>query len=185
MTTTFGGWSAVRFAGDGSVRVGDYDVPPRLRLQSRRVGDLELEVDYEVRDGQPCCSRLVIYAPDHGAGILQEHLKEIHVANLMRLAYRATALVPDDEESSSRLNDEDMRPHLGKIERSVDAARTQRRKVTPEFLRRVAEVYRTNPARPTTEVARQFDVAYSTAAGWVLRARRAGLLPATTPGRSS
>ena len=58
------------------------------------------------------------------------------------------------------------------------------RKITPAFLERVAETYRTNlNGNPTEAVARTEGVAHRTAGGYVEKARDAGILPPTTRGK--
>ena len=59
------------------------------------------------------------------------------------------------------------------------------RAVTPERLRKVAEVYRQHFAdRPTEAVARSFGVSHRTAARYIRQARDAGHLPETDPGKT-
>ena len=59
-----------------------------------------------------------------------------------------------------------------------------KRKLTPAFLARVAEIYRANlDDGPTRAVRAAFMVSERTASDYVQRARRAGLLPPTTPGK--
>jgi hypothetical protein len=59
-----------------------------------------------------------------------------------------------------------------------------KRSLTPAFLARVADIYRANLADgPTRAVRATFMVSERTASDYVQRARRAGLLPPTTPGK--
>lgn len=53
-----------------------------------------------------------------------------------------------------------------------------------EHLAQVAEVYLKSANKPTTAVAQHFKVPYSTAAKWVARARRIGVLAPTTKGKA-
>ena len=66
----------------------------------------------------------------------------------------------------------------------VRGTRVGNRRLTHGYLERVAEVYRANLASgPTLAVQRHFVVSPRMASGYVQRARRAGLLPPTTPGK--
>lgn len=59
--------------------------------------------------------------------------------------------------------------------------------LTSDHLQKVSAVYSDAVKRgepPTRAVQHHFDTAHSTAAKWVGHARRAGLLPETTPGRT-
>lgn len=65
---------------------------------------------------------------------------------------------------------------------------SKRHRLTQKHLEAVADVYTealSEGEPPTRTVAERFDTTHSTAAKWVTRAREAGLLGATTPGRSA
>lgn len=65
-------------------------------------------------------------------------------------------------------------------DRPLDAGIQRRRKLTPEHLKEVAQIYSTAQAHdepPTRSVQHHFGVSHSTAAKWVGAARRATLLP--------
>jgi hypothetical protein len=61
----------------------------------------------------------------------------------------------------------------------------QKRRITGDFLRQVAEVYRTNIGHaPTEAVARTFGVKHRQATDYVRQARDRGFLPPTKQGRA-
>ena len=69
---------------------------------------------------------------------------------------------------------------------AIRSARSSKgaRRITPTFLARVAEIYRANlDHAPTLAVQKAFVVSPRMASEYVQRARRAGLLPPTTPGK--
>jgi hypothetical protein len=71
------------------------------------------------------------------------------------------------------------------VEQVVRKARLRNR-ITPEFLRDVARVYRANPDAPVEAVREAWGpIGHSTAARWVKLARDEGLLPKTTQGKAS
>jgi hypothetical protein len=72
---------------------------------------------------------------------------------------------------------------LAAAHQALRAVRAHRR-ITPELLSDVAEVYRANLATgPTKAVREQFFVSERMAGNYVQLARKARLLPATTPGK--
>lgn len=65
-----------------------------------------------------------------------------------------------------------------------DARSKSRRKVTPDLLAEVAQLYRANiDDGPWLAIRDRYGVAESTAARYVMLARQAGLLPQTEPGK--
>jgi hypothetical protein len=59
----------------------------------------------------------------------------------------------------------------------------ERRRITPELLRQVADVYLANPATPTKAVHERFFVSMRQATNYVQAAEAAGYLPPTTRGK--
>lgn len=185
MTTAFEWGHAQHFMSDGYVPLGDHVAPSRIRLTGHG-GDrrADLEIDFEVVDGAPRCSRLVLYAPDDGQ-VTQDDLRSINVGHLMRTTFAATAMVPDPGGGSASAPDEVTPLYARGVDRSVTAASRKPRRLTPDFLAKVAAVYNAHPGQPTTAVQNAFGGGYRTAAGYVQRCRKDGLLPATTPGKKS
>jgi hypothetical protein len=67
--------------------------------------------------------------------------------------------------------------HFRKARRAVQQVRrSARRRVTPELLGKVAEVYRDNPERPAESVELAFGVSARTAFRYIAEARERGLL---------
>ena len=75
-------------------------------------------------------------------------------------------------------------PDAGALKAVRQARKATRRTVTPEKLEKVAQIYREHIAdRPVQAVMRTFDLTERTAARYVERCRKEGLLPPTEPGR--
>lgn len=77
-------------------------------------------------------------------------------------------------------------PEVGERNRRAATKEIDRRKskFTEEFLQSVADVYlAAEPGDAWEAVRKEFGVALQTAGGYIFRARAAGLLPETTPGK--
>lgn len=172
-------------APDRMVRMGGVLVPPRLTLTlaPTDAGDPAIVAEFVVVDGTPHCREVRVSVSQRRPGLRQADLAEFNVADWTEHVFALVAhrivsvergeMVLDTAEQSS-------------ARRAVERARRRRppRKLTPEYLQRVADIYRDNIAdRPTTAVSEQLEVNYRSALDYVQRARRAGLLPPTTPGR--
>jgi len=149
----------------------------------------DVELFFEVRDGVPECRGLHVTATEHGPelrcadwiGISKDNLLELAVQSLIKhdvLSDGRTALLP-----LSDISDFGGNPRRGVQE--VRRARAARKvKLTDDMLRRVADVYRAHPRRPTTAVAEHFDKSHRTAAYYVERARQKGFLGAAMKGKA-
>jgi hypothetical protein len=141
--------------------------------------DLQIEVIGSV----PRCRKLTIRATDGGREITSTDIKAIRIVDWVEVSVSTAArdfvsvgnrrmvrLTQDPETSSRTINE-------------IRLARAPQ-KITPEYLKRVAEVYRENfDDKPVVAVERAFGVSNSTAAKYVYRARKAGYLGETSPGR--
>jgi len=140
---------------------------------------------FEVVAGVPQCRRLEITAPEGGREIQPSDVHSIHVVDVLELIYSRTGIPVENgsglEQSWSGT------PGGEGVLRVVRSARKGRpRKITPELLAAVAETYREHidAGTPSAAVARRFDVAPRTARLYVQRAREAGLLGGSIPGRA-
>lgn len=103
----------------------------------------------------------------------------------------ATRRVLDENFDEIRVSGAELEEAVGTLQehfarRAWPATQVQRRRrVTPELLAKVAEVYRAAYSAgqsPTQAVAETFEVSHSTAGRWVVEARKAGTLgPAIGP----
>jgi hypothetical protein len=141
----------------------------------------------EVRDGVPQVVEIRVLSRPGQREVRQVDLRSIQVGAMIHLlagfslqvfnSRRGRKVVERPGPGSEAFEDA-----VGALIRARRAGAT--RAVTPQLLERVAEVYRANIRRaPTRAVREAFMVSERTASEYVQRARRAGLLPATTPGR--
>jgi hypothetical protein len=172
----------------GLAKIGDVVVPrTAVYVHDGDVGEPDLEVTFEVRDGRPECVDFHVRTKPDGRGIRTADLQM--VTNLDAIAahlYAAVAPVPDPEGGSAfnwmwRQDEE----HTRRVQRAAYEARKARRgTVTRADLEQVAKVYRENlAASPTRAVSLLLGYTERTAARRVQQARAAGLLPETTKGK--
>lgn len=134
----------------------------------------------EVRQGVPECAEIHLGARPGGRGLRPSDLEAIDLASwiediLSECSYRATSdgfiSVPGERNSRKAIE---------------HARKAAYRKVTPELLRRVADVYRENlDKKPIDAIRDEFDVSYRTAARYVelCRSDEFALLPKTHRGK--
>jgi hypothetical protein len=140
---------------------------PMLRLRLEVVGD------------RPQCREVCYSSSQDGREIRQGDIDALRIADWIEYLF-ALASHRDAESGLDRLT---AIPESMKL---VAAARRGNgpRKVDQAFLEQIAGVYRRNlHDRPTQAVSDAFGIKHSTAAEYVRRARAAGLLPPTTPGK--
>jgi len=164
-------------------RVGDRLVPEWLELALK--GDADgpsCEARVEVRDGAPRVVRLVLLAGDGDGDVQQKHLREIQVDALVKLLAGFAVQVVEESPGAGHVTtaiDEDE----GAAALETLQQRRGRRRLTPQFLRQVADVYLANEGAPTKAVRERFFVSMRQATNYIKAAEAAGLLPPTTPGR--
>jgi hypothetical protein len=143
----------------------------------------------ELRDGVPCCTELSLRSPTGRRGIRQTDLRQIEVSSLVDSLLPGLSLLMISDEAG-RVDDVLVqRPDTADFfaaRRVLQRARSGAavRSITPELLTRVAQIYRENlDGKPTRAVREHFMVGERMASDYVQRARAAGLLPPTTPGK--
>ena len=152
----------------------------RARFRNEQTGTT-VEVVVDSTDGRPKVRSLSIEAGDQDhAGIDRDRLRAIPVGDLMRrcVAFGTWMRGVGDDEGWSLSN---------------QTARDAARRVAPTGrpladgdLAEVARVYMTHDGpSPTEAVATRFHLTPSGAAKRVSKARKAGLIPPTTPGKAS
>jgi hypothetical protein len=113
------------------------------------VGEPDVDLVFEVRNGRPECRQVRIRATEQGREVQAFDLDRIHIQELLEAAIRYMWIgMSGDEKEEITLGLEAVRQT-----RSARAAR----KITDAMLREVAEVYRKNVSnRPTAAVAEHF-----------------------------
>lgn len=167
---------------------GDFEVMGRFWLTYRPERD---EPGWRMKivtvNGVPQCREIAFESSPHGREVRAADLRGLRVEDLLEWATQYGVGRSDvDDDGRPRftlsLEDRDSGTNLAAIRK---ARRERKRKITDGLLREVAEVYRANlGSNPTQAVADHFDRAHRTAALWVQRAREAGHLGASVPGKA-
>jgi hypothetical protein len=167
-------------------------LPPTLRLwPDEQAGPWLLVFFWQVIDGRAECVGMDITStrsphveqwwqlekrPELGSPLRTSLLREL----------RLSELIAEQRASEQfRLENFTARPEQGPLWAEVKASM---RPATAKRLEQVAKVYRSAWARggqPTQAVAKRFNVSPGAAASLVSRARAAGLLPPTSPGKAT
>jgi hypothetical protein len=169
-------------------RIGDRAVPTRIDVHFESVdGQPSLELRLEVVDGIPQCREMRLVSARDGREVKALDLDAIKLREWVEEIYALFALQVVDEEAGvvkAVLSTSDD-AHVGAVQAFQRARKGKSaRKITPTFLAGIAKVYRNNLSKnPTQAVQREYGVEYRTAAGYVQRARAAGLLKQTSGGR--
>jgi hypothetical protein len=130
------------------------------------------KIVFEVRNGVPVCASFNLGSSESGSHVRAKDLNVIKLDNLRDDVYAAAGVfVPNSEGGFVR--------KLGRFHQDrkrVESA-TQRRKVTPEFLGRVAEVYNGAPVGGRLEAIRAaFVVSERQALRYMALAKQKGLI---------
>jgi hypothetical protein len=175
--------SAVKEAADGSVdyglppvRFGDTVVPARVAyVIEGSHSSPSLQIEFEIRKGQPVCTAVRVDASPTGRGIRTGDLNAL--PGLDKLAEDAFM------ELAVTVADNPFDWHIGKDQSKRKAAKQDVHTRGDAELKKVARAYRENvDSRPVEAVE---DLGYSrrTAARRIQQARLKGLLPPTTQGK--
>jgi hypothetical protein len=174
----------------GLRRLGDAVVPHRaVYTHVGEGGEPDMKVHFEIRDGRPECTGIVISVKRNGRGLRTADLAALNLDALAVAVFTGLASTyrtsPDEPDAMLLFRPAD-EAEARRLERDVHEARAARRgTVTRAELEEVARIYREYlEASPTTAVRLQLGYrSERTAARRVQQARTAGLLPPTTPGK--
>jgi hypothetical protein len=162
----------------GTVRLGDREVPRIVRAEigDPLSGNPVVYVQLEVIGDRPQCREVHFASAVGGREVRQGDLDAFRIAEWVERVFVLSAW-------PTYATNAEFQAERPALRAAVTAARKSRR-VDRAFLEQVADVYRRNvDDRPTATVATAFGISHSTAAEYVRRARAAGLLPPTTPGK--
>jgi len=152
-------------------------------------GIATMRLEVEIRDGQPWCRSISMVAEPDGPGVVPASLRDVPLRQLLGvLAFELADENMDRFRPDGPSLPSASRAALAHIDRQerARAALSGRRRVTPDLLKRVADVYSADESgRPTQAVANEFNVSHSTAARYVGSARKQKLLPGTSPGKAT
>lgn len=167
-------------AADMWFQVGDRRVPSPIVLELREPDAPALDMTIEVLNNVPRIVDLRFWRHGEGREVRKKDLG-VDIESLIEQAVAlASARVGPD--GVSRLPGA-LQPDARELEikrgiRTVQNARTRsQRPMTPERLRRIAEVYQTQETGGIEAVAEVYNVHRATAARWIAKAREGGYLP--------
>jgi hypothetical protein len=164
---------------DKLVEVGDRWVPAEIVVKlPGNANEPDIGLRIEVRQGVPVYTEVVLHARSDGPDVRSRDVADIALDDWLDAIVAAC--------SYSRLGAADswVKGDRRDALANVRKVRSGRPRISRERLVRVAEIYREHfDARPTDAVRRAFGVSDRTAARYVENARKAGLLPPTTPGK--
>lgn len=171
--------------------IEDHFIPCTLEMEDTEdVGGPRRYFRVEIQEGGlPKLAELrLLDADPDSQGVRQADLREIEVAALVEtfVAIFTMHIKRDDDGRPTVLSTSYGRGSMPEHVRFLGQKRMGRttRDITPQLLERVAELYRNNIDRyPTKAVQHHFQVSQRTAAEYVSRARKRGLLPPTKKGK--
>ncbi|OBG91254.1 hypothetical protein A5698_20965 [Mycobacterium sp. E136] len=178
-----GGHARAKWNPADKVEIGDRRLVPREIIVQISGGKNEpdLGLKIEVREGIPRYVELVLRARADGPEIRPRDLTAIRLDAWLKQIVAACSVVASGDDGTIWSKPVDDRSAIGDIRRATSG---RPRTVTPELLEKVAEIYSDHVSdRPTEAVKRSFGVEHRTAARYVQKARAAGLLPPTVPGK--
>ena len=137
----------------------------------------------EVRNGRPALVEFRVWSRPGEPEVRHSDLRQAEPAALIDLLAAFATQVFHEDSRGFVWYPEPGSEQQAEVIAQVRGARGNRR-LTHAFLERVAGVYRANLEHaPTLAVQRHFVVSPRMASSYVQKARRAGLLPLTTPGK--
>ncbi len=165
----------------GIVQFDDFAVWQHFVAEDESVA-LEVKVDER---GGPRCVALTARDDD---GVTGEAMRSLPVARLLKAAFVDASFKLDERGVGHLLSTplKDREAFYGRVAKDARQPR-QGSPITEDDLRQVAELYRAALGRgdpPTQTVANSLQVARSTAARWVARARERNLLGPALRGRA-
>ncbi|KZS80269.1 hypothetical protein B4U45_27885 [Mycobacterium persicum] len=183
----FGGHGRAFYDEGAMTTVGDRQVPQQIYVEVRGgTSEPDLGLKIEVRQGVPVYTELVLRARPDGPEIRDKDLSYVYLSDWLEEIVAACTWAQDQ---TGHWMVQTIGGEKGKGERAAAVAnvrrvRTGRSRMSQEQLQKVAEVYREHiDTRPTQAVAAAFGKSDRMAARYVDLARKAGLLPPTSPGK--
>ena len=169
-------------------QVGDRQVPVALELQLREADAPAIDVMIEIINHVPRVTSLNVWRYGDGREVRKRDL-DLDLEGLVEQAVAIVSTPLEDDGDAVRR----MPSALGGapqdvelIRHGVNAVRNARKRsqrvMTPERMKRVAEVYQAQETGGLDAVAAAFNVHRTTAYRWITKAREAGLLPAREDG---
>ncbi|MDT5370200.1 MAG: hypothetical protein QOC62_4631 [Mycobacterium sp.] len=172
--------------------IGDFWMPLWVEWRTTGYDGPDLLARMEVRNSKPELVRLEWSSiQDYKREIRQRDLRAMEVSGLVEVLYAGLTFHADSrtgalERGTGATEEGDNPPAFYAAKRFIERQRRPEgyRKITPDFLQLVADVYLRNiDGAPTQAVAKAFGVKPRMASVYVERAEKLGLLPTTTQGK--
>jgi hypothetical protein len=138
------------------------------------------EIVFEIRHGVPVCASVHISADDDEAPVRTKDLKAIHLEKLRDDVYAYVGVWRPNPNApkgrSSWVHESGTKSYL-RDRKTIERAVQRRRRITPEFLKRVAELHNSAPAGSRLDtVCAAFEVRERQALRYIRLARDKGLI---------
>ncbi len=170
------------------VTVDDVEVAAEYRLRLPGADDQpSVDIIFQMRNGAPFCAGIHLDAKSAGREVRACDMEAVtsHLGQWSQAAFTCAAIdkqaldPPQQNWSGLSLAPAD------KAERAYSRAPKGRRRITDRLLAEVAELYRDNVDSESAwqAIRERYNVSPTTAGRYVMMARQAGYLPATTPGK--
>lgn len=156
----------------GHQMLGDVLVPRRVTVtMAGHLGDPDVRIQFEVREGRPDCTEFTVKAKPNGRGIRSSDLTTLNVDGIAESAFLDFAT----HREGATFGGQDgetwaLRKGIG------DAIHAPGRGPTSAELEEVARIYREHPTAPTSAVEKLLGYSRRTASRRVQQARDAGVL---------
>lgn len=166
------------------VDVADHHMPEWLEVEVFGFDEPDFHVRIELRDNVP---RIVSVTWQAGPGSREVMQKDLGagISAWVEDLYASLVIVVDRDERMVRVNPDPESDFQRTVRNFLEERRAGKRRITGDFLRQVAAVYRQNIGHaPTEAVSRTFGVKHRQATDYVKQARDRGFLPPTKQGRA-
>jgi hypothetical protein len=168
------------------VDVNGLHVPAEIHLRFPGAPEQpSLHATFGIRNGEPVCTAVSVEAKPHGDEVRPGDFDIVRreLANWSQ-AVITSVMQHNATGAGDTVNVPDFADAATAQKAYRESRRRVRRKVDEQLLTEVAALYRDNiDDKPWKAIVDRFNVSETTAARYVVQARKAGLLPPTEPGR--
>lgn len=164
----------------------DHHMPQWLEVELFGFDEPDTYCRIELRDNVPRLVEFGFRSGPDAREIMPKDLREVELNSVFDGLYSALVIRVDREERLVMMGDPKTDNWLTQeIREFLTDRRNGKRRITGDFLKQVAQVYRDNIEHaPTAAVARTFGVKHRQATDYVKQARDRKLLPPTKQGRA-
>lgn len=167
--------------------IPDHHMPKWIELEAYGFDEPDVCLRIELRDDVPRLVDLRFRAGPTSREVMSKDLREQDISGFIEVFYSGHVIRVDrtGEKPVVGYSLDPETQFATQIRNLLQQRRSGKRRITGDFLRQVAAVYRGNINHaPTEAVARAFGVKHRQATDYVKQARDRGLLPPTKQGRA-